>query len=613
MGDEDSAQLELQEELRRLRQTVADLTTALRLAEGRAPPTPHVATETSAEERLRSAEALLDAIFEHSAYSTWVADASGTMLRMNQACRDLLHVTDDELVGKYNLLEDNIVEAEGKLPLVKRAFEHGEPVRFALRYDSAQLRSVPLRERAVVVLDVTISPVLDSQNRVVQAIVQHNDISTRTRAEAALRDNLEETTWLMKNMTNAFVLWETILDERGALVDFRFVYFNDAYAGVSGVTLDEVRGRLVRDVWPGTEQSWYHVYGEVARTGQPKSFEMYHAPTHGLYACNAYRPWDTADRICVVFEDVTERRRAEESLRFTNRQLRMIDDCDQALIRATAENELLATICRTVVEEGGYRMAWVGYAQEDERQSVRPLASAGYVAGYLEAAQSSWADSERGVGPVGTAIRTGRACRVQRVADDPRFAAWRAAATERGYAAVCSLPLTIAGRTAGALSVYPSTPDAFGDEEVALLSGLADNIAFGMHVLRTREERTRAEEALRASEERFKRLVGNSNDLIVVTDERGVLTSISGPVEKMLGYRPEELIGRCAFDLMHPDDVDGPRRIFESGIAEPNATGRFEYPLPTQERHLGFPGGRRDEPASRSDCEGGRRGRSGPL
>jgi PAS domain S-box-containing protein len=111
------------------------------------------------------------------------------------------------------------------------------------------------------------------------------------------------------------VVWRTALSPEGQLKEFYFWYFNDAYARVSGLKLDEVRGKSVREVWPETEQSWYDVYGEVARTGIAKSFEMHHGPTRGLYACNAYRPPHLLDRLCVVFEDVTERRQAIDHLR----------------------------------------------------------------------------------------------------------------------------------------------------------------------------------------------------------------------------------------------------------------------------------------------------------
>ena len=64
-------------------------------------------------------------------------------------------------------------------------------------------------------------------------------------------------------------------------------------------------------------------------------------------------------------------------------------------------------MCDVVVEAGGYVMAWIGFAEHDEAKTVRPVAWAGNEDGYLEAARISWADTERGRGMTGTAIRTG--------------------------------------------------------------------------------------------------------------------------------------------------------------------------------------------------------------
>jgi GAF domain-containing protein len=86
--------------------------------------------------------------------------------------------------------------------------------------------------------------------------------------------------------------------------------------------------------------------------------------------------------------------------------------------------------------------------------------------------------------------RTGRACPVQNILDDPRFEPWREEAAARGYAAVCGLPLVSGERTFGALGIYSSAPDAFDSEEVALLSELASDLAFGIAGLRTQAERT---------------------------------------------------------------------------------------------------------------------------
>jgi len=116
------------------------------------------------------------------------------------------------------------------------------------------------------------------------------DLTARKRAEAALQKTSFEMQQIFQNMINAFVVWESVFDAQGRYVSFRFGYFNEAYSRVPKLKLEEVRGKDVFEVWPTIERSWVDVYGEVARTGVPKTFDMYHGPTGGLYHCNAYRP-----------------------------------------------------------------------------------------------------------------------------------------------------------------------------------------------------------------------------------------------------------------------------------------------------------------------------------
>lgn len=149
---------------------------------GRTQPGPDRATEDLALQA-----SLLDSIIEQSPHSLWIADETGTMLRMNQACRDLLDVRDEEVIGRYNVLHDNIVEASGHMPDVRAVFDQGVTARFELRYDSARLEPIELENPVSKVLEVTISPVRDADGGVVRAVVQHVDVTDREQALAEVR------------------------------------------------------------------------------------------------------------------------------------------------------------------------------------------------------------------------------------------------------------------------------------------------------------------------------------------------------------------------------------------------------------------------------------------
>jgi PAS domain S-box-containing protein len=90
-------------------------------------------------------------------------------------------------------------------------------------------------------------------------------------------------------------------------------------------------------------------------------------------------------------------------------------------------------------------------------------------------------------------------------------------------------------------------------------------------------ERKRMEAVLRESEDRFKRMVRNSNDIIGLVDENGTQTSLSGPLEKILGYEPEELTGKDVFALIHPDDVENVKKTFREIIRQPGGSSTVEY------------------------------------
>ena len=250
--------------------------------------------------------------------------------------------------------------------------------------------------------------------------------------------------------------------------------------------------------------------------------------------------------ILVTSNDITERKRAEEALRRLNRELRAISSCNQALLRATDEQSLLEEICRIVVEEAGYRLAFVAYAEHDEAKSVRPVAWTGTDEGYLATAGITWADTERGCGPTGTAIRSGKTCCIQDLAMDPRIAPWRESTLQRGFRSGIALPLKDEHDKAfGSLTICSALPDAFTAEEVRLLEELAGDMAFGIVTLRSRAARKQAEQEVAL----LTFAVDNVQEAALLIDNTGRFQYVNAEACRVLGYTRAELLGMSVPDI----------------------------------------------------------------
>ncbi|MBA4356798.1 MAG: hypothetical protein C0405_03630 [Desulfovibrio sp.] len=141
------------------------------------------------EEELHSSKAFLDCVIEQSPVSMWISDEHGTLIRSNQALRELFKVSEAEVVGRFNIFQDNQALEQGLMPQIRRVYEQGGTARFMLPYDTAHIKGLDLARSSATFLDVTISAVQDAKGRTTNLIVQHLDISEYKRTEAALARN----------------------------------------------------------------------------------------------------------------------------------------------------------------------------------------------------------------------------------------------------------------------------------------------------------------------------------------------------------------------------------------------------------------------------------------
>ena len=363
--------------------------------------------------------------------------------------------------------------------------------------------------------------------------------TVRRRGEADLREqaallNLTHDTVVVMDMSGVIKYWNRGAEER------------------YGWPAEQAVGKVVHDmlntVFPLPLEE---LKAEVTRTGRWEG-ELLHTKKDGTRLVVASR-WalqrDEQGAPVAILEtnnDVTERKRAEEALRRSNRELRALSDCNQTLLRATDEQSLLDEICRIVCQEAGYRMAWAAYAEHDEARSVRPVAWTGTEEGYLANLGITWADTERGGGPTGTAIRSGKTCCIEDFTTDPRLASWRDSDMLLDFRSGIALPLKDEHADVfGSLTVYSAQPNAFASEEIRLLEELAADLAFGIVTLRSRAARQQAEREVAL----LGFALGNVHEAAMLVDDTARFHYVNEEACRVLGYSREELLGMAVRDI----------------------------------------------------------------
>jgi len=350
--------------------------------------------------------------------------------------------------------------------------------------------------------------------------VSLREVSERRRERDDLRQSVERFRSVAQATSDAIWDWDIWKDETWwsegmeALFGHPVAELGADAGSWTRFIHEEDRLRVVlsiQDVLTGVGDKWSHEYRFARKDGSwawvfDRGFVIRDAEGRAV-------------RMVGGMTDLTQRREAELELARLNRALRMRSACNESLIGATDESELLTGVCRIAVEIGGYRMAWVGYAIDDEVRSIRPMAHAGVEDGYLSEVALSWAeDQPGGRGPAGRAVRCGDPVVVENLLKSPPSTPWYDMARSKGYRSIVSLPLRDGDQTFGLLSLYSAESRSVTADEAVLLQHMADDLAFGVVSLRARRQRERMQLAVSkmasvvsaaTSEEFFDQLVRN--------------------------------------------------------------------------------------------------------
>ena len=277
-----------------------------------------------------------------------------------------------------------------------------------------------------------------------------------------------------------------LIDKKGSIL-----YVNAKACQMLEYNENEMLNLKVEVINPIYQKNQWFRYWEELKKNKSLTFETYLYTKHDKQIpveINAnYFIYKDQEFDLGLVRDITERKNAENEILKLNRIYKTLLACNEALVHAEDENDLLQDICNIIVEKGGYRMVWVGFSQNDEQKTVKPVAYAGHENGYLSEIKVSWGDNIYGKGPTGRAIRLGK-IQTLNYFSEAEYSTWKETAEQHGYASSAAFPFTINNETSGALNIYSGTEQVFNESELSLLKELTSDLAYGLKSLRIKNE-----------------------------------------------------------------------------------------------------------------------------
>jgi PAS domain S-box-containing protein len=309
----------------------------------------------------------------------------------------------------------------------------------------------------------------------------------RIRTEDQLRQSRQRLFETLENMSEGFFT----LDR-----EWRFSYANAEAAKLWKISREKLLGSSIWDVAPRAVGTIFdEQYRRAVRHRVPVHFD---AVSPLLNTWVEVRAYPTEDGLAVYFHDITARKQSEERIAHLNRLYSVLSQVNEAIVRIRDAEKLYEEVCRITVEEGAFKMAWIGLVDLASKKIV-PAASYGDTGGYLKSINVVAADVPQGKGPTGRAVFEGKYRICKDIESDPIMRPWRDKALSHGFRTSAAFPLRSGKEVIGAFSVYGEQARSFTNEEISLLSSLADDLSHAIDSVSNEQRRKEAEEQTRVT------------------------------------------------------------------------------------------------------------------